>query len=409
MHCSSKMCSAMKEQRFNTSTTDSLLPSRRGTAVQMETKLRGNDAIQNVTMVSRPPTPIPVYEKPKKMIKYKMTGNNNVFVEEDNAISNHSSDPAEQCDTDELTITELDVTNKRGENIVIFDIAKDEKYASSVADKGDSCLTLVPLTDKPGTISDIYFQTTQELHSESQCLPVPNTLYEKELEKSRLSRKRKRTRNKKADYTPRLKHRDKTQDTVPERLLKRTLNIRPSSGTSTWTTDSKISFGSTDSLTIIDSDMAKETKTDRYSYINSGTIPINFKQFTPGANTELVDLEDEGEDINNDSLLTDEQDQTEQLDVWFGMKPYEVFTSTGERDTGVVKTVASGPSSSECNTKQKLMYSRFARRPQSESVLRRAAKPPLPPGSELKIRPTSETVRRPHAFSKHFTTDLDIH
>lgn len=351
--------------------------------------------------------------------------------------------PSDKVENDKLTTTKLNVTNKREENIVTFDMSMDERYAESAnkesldssTKSGHSKSTPDTFSDnhiqtgqsprkdivnpssmsehskiRPGTLSEIHIQTTQEIQANSQLKEVRRTLYEKDLEKSRMSRKRKRTRDRKSDYIHRpgsVTLNEKGHERFPGGSLK-SLKARPGSGTSSWTIDSQKSLGSTDTLHSFDIEMDAETKHVQYSYIDSGTTPISFKTFTDES-TEIIDLEDHG-DLNDDSWLSDDHSKPEQsFSDWYGVKPYKVSQNSGRNDAGVVKTLAHGPSSSEISTKNKLMYSRFARRPQSESVLRKGRKPPLPPGAELKMRPVSDTVNRSHVTSRYFTTDLDIH
>ena len=71
--------------------------------------------------------------------------------------------------------------------------------------------------------------------------------------------------------------------------------------------------------------------------------------------------------------------------------------------------IPTGSSSSDIHTKQKLLNSKYERRPYSESVLRLAGRPPLPPDTSLIVaRPVSEKVRRAQAYSIFFTPDMDL-
>ena len=79
-------------------------------------------------------------------------------------------------------------------------------------------------------------------------------------------------------------------------------------------------------------------------------------------------------------------------------------------DLSHTNEIPSGSSTSDINTKQKLLYSKYERRPYSESVLRLAGRPPLPPDTSSNVnRPVSEKVRRAQAYSRYFTPDLDLY
>ena len=81
-------------------------------------------------------------------------------------------------------------------------------------------------------------------------------------------------------------------------------------------------------------------------------------------------------------------------------------------DLSHTSEIPSGSSTSDINTKQKLLYSKYERRPYSESVLRLAGRPPLPPDTSLHVnvnRPVSEKVRRAQACSRYFTPDMDLY
>ncbi|XP_045201307.2 uncharacterized protein LOC123554930 [Mercenaria mercenaria] len=390
-----------KEERLNPVTTDILLPRRKEVQsvkldiVNKTDNVANNTAKDNATTFSRRDTPYPNTNILKHEFKPK-----DVEIKEmsDNAPPDSNDEvPSIKLENEKLTIANLDVTNTRDEKVVTFDMSKHIETRDSRR-KSDN------IKDRPGTLTDIHVQTTHELDTENHSTTCQKTLYEQDLDKVRKSRKRKRTRNRQSDYTPRsvtIAFKDNDKNRFFERSLA-SLKGRPNSGTSTWTSGSKNSLGSTDTLHSFDMETNVEAKQDRYSYIHSGTTPVSFRNVSD-ENTEIIDLEDNG-DLNDDSWLSEEPIQKEeQFDAWYGMKPYKVMPNAGRKDAGVVQAYTRGPSSSELRTKEKLMYSRFARRPQSESVLRNRGKPPIPPGTQLKKRPVSDTVR------KYFTTDLDIH
>lgn len=237
---------------------------------------------------------------------------------------------------------------------------------------------------------------------------TPKRLFEDELEKKRQKRKRKHVANTKPDYLP-----GKLNDKENASPLPSLFNPRPFSGASNCTLDSRQSYGSNVTLNSFKVENTSPTPNpDQYSYIQNNSTPISFKSFAidiHGEKAEIIDIEGGDGDPNNDSWLEDDKPHSEkQMDAWYGVKPYEVMKSAGEYDKGMISEVP-GSHASNDKTKQKLLYSRFSRRPQSESVLRGLGKPPLPPGALKKFRPASDTGRRTLNNSRYFTTDLDIH
>lgn len=410
---SGKRYSFRKGEKINPATTDILLPRRKEPSEPANDK---DDKMQSGVPTAgkaiRDDTPMPktAIMKPKLNLNKKPDGVPRLVLED---AEEESEDQKKENSKPEVVLTHLDVNNEREENILTFDESIDIREVKNhdITTKAPKETQEEPHVarhgDKAHTVSDIKFETT-ELPSDSKSIPTPKNIYDKELQKERLKRKRKRDR--KPDSSKRRGHSvDRDGDVFLEGSLKQTLKNRPGSAASTWTMDSKKSLGSTDTLHSFD----LETETDRrerYSYLDTGTTPISFKSYVVDGNAEIIDLEDTGGDPNDDSWLTDDRNESrkdEKFDVWYGMKPYDVVTSVGRKDSGVV-AAASGPSSSDTSTKHKLIYSRFARRPQSESVLGNS-RPPKPPANVLKTRPVSDTVRKSNQMNQYFTTDLDIH
>ncbi|KAH3777316.1 hypothetical protein DPMN_178756 [Dreissena polymorpha] len=205
------------------------------------------------------------------------------------------------------------------------------------------------------------------------------------------------------------------------------LQSRPTSGVSTWTANSRETlnsrnatqastpFGSTDTLHIFDmdgTDAGAPYELQLYPHLQTRVTPISFNGLADDYPKGIIDLEDTDHQAGNgsDDSWLDANKFT--FDAWYGMKPYNVMGSSSRKDSDAhvpnSDPVASGPTSSSLQTKQKLLYSRFARRPQSDSVLRMRGRPPLPPGNDVHLRPTSETQRKIQTFCRNFASDLDI-
>lgn len=395
------------EEKLNPATTDILLPRRKiSTKENPDAKLISSDT-QGTKKRGREDTPMPTTSMLTQKVNLNTKTSVPQLVLEDAVLDGDTED---QHDKTKLMLTPLNVSNKREENLLSFDNLKDDQNTKQ-GNESHKQVEMKPGShvNKTGTLSDILVETS-EPSPQSNVLQVPKSIHDKELEKARRKRKRKRNDNSKK-YGHERKG-DINHDVFIEGSLKHNLKTRPESATSTWTLDSKRSFGSNDTLNSFDPETETDKRDERYSYLASGTTPISFKSYNVDENTEIIDLEDNGGDPNNDSWLTDDKSETakeEKFDVWYGIKPYEVISSTGRIDSGILTSANSGPSSSVQSTKQKLLYSRFARRPHSESVLRAAGKPPLPPGKDLKTRPVSDTVRKSKLVSRYYTTDLDIH
>ncbi|XP_052783361.1 uncharacterized protein LOC128219576 [Mya arenaria] len=282
------------------------------------------------------------------------------------------------------------------------------------------------LTAMNSTIQDRIGEQTADEHSKIASVMLTNktetksvpsgTLYESELKRSRESRKRKRgPKRSKPDYTPRPQEVSKIRHTGHSIELNGKSRIRRDSAKtgSTLTLDGKMSLGSNDSLYSFDiekfnkeNDQANQT----YSYVRTGTTPINFKGLTDDDKANIIDIEDDDFNDSGDDSWLESKPSEEKFDAFYGMKPYTVLGSTNLNDSDRRRSdsPASGPSTNALSTKQKLLYSRFNRRPYSETVLPSNNRPPLPPGKDIKIRPASETQRKTQTFSRYFASDFDV-
>lgn len=282
------------------------------------------------------------------------------------------------------------------------------------------------------------------LSTEKQAV-LTTTMHERDLKVSRKRKRREKTGNagKGAIST------DTHFDGFLRSKVNTTLRSRPGSGTSTWTLDStqtldtSLTFGSLKMNNATDGESAGNDRSDRfnvgqralgstdslkssrldgepvtgseghnqYSYLTCTTTPISYNSVMTDEATEIVDMEDDtGED---DSLKPSGQTKVNNFDAWLGIKPYNVISSSHQKDSDSSvnsrQMFAIGPSTSELNTKQKLLYAKYARRPKSESILDGRGKPPLPPTADLKRRPASDTMRKSQGFSRYFASDVDMH
>ena len=402
--------------KFNPVTTDILLPRRKETPPAQTTQQRNidNTAENKTTKDSAPAfvrkdTPYPGKGVPiTKLEVMQKSKDHSVILEKDEMTNLNRKDlPSNQAKI-------INVTKTKPNSNLLSRMSPSPIKQETLENKETHLHR--HMKDRPGTLSDIHVHTDDmEIKSESHLVQMPKTLYEQDLENTRLARKRKRTKNRQSDYTPQQSDvgalNVKDNDVVVEGTLK-SLKGRPDSGTSVWTMDSKKVFGSTDTLRSVGMEPWSDSLADNYPHIKAGMTPVSFRTFDESADISLYMYIHNYGHLNNDSWLSDDQPagKEQSFDEWYGVKPYKTVSSVGKRDTGVIKNNESGPSSSELSTKQKLIYSRFARRPQSESLPRMIKKPPLPPGTQLRTRPVSDTVRKPnHASSTFFTTDLDIH
>ena len=180
---------------------------------------------------------------------------------------------------------------------------------------------------------------------------------------------------------------------------------RVGSNTSTWAINSRQSFGSNDALNSMGSN---NTGRQQYSYLNIDSEPIHFKSKA----SDLLDIED----VDNgwDDVDDDVNDNVkETFDAWCCVKPYTVIASSNVMDSDssehVRQVFSLGPSSTELNTKQKLLKAKCAQRPRSETSLDKSSKPPLPPDVILRRRPASDTGSRSQYFSRYFTSNVNMH
>ena len=217
--------------------------------------------------------------------------------------------------------------------------------------------------------------------------PLPKDLYQKELERVRLNRKRKRRAQKRnPDYTPRV---PKQSDTEAMAYLGSDVIFKSKLKPAHSTIASNLS--STENLTVFGSESRLSGTSDLSSLDKSNELLPDGVIFRDETLTGEVDL------YSLDSL--------DDRNTRFFSEKNSLMLGDLSHQYGI----PSGPSTSDINTKQKLLYSKYERRPYSESVLRLAGRPPLPPDTSSNAnRPVSEKVRRAQTYSRYFTPDLDL-
>ncbi|KAL4220328.1 hypothetical protein ACF0H5_020735 [Mactra antiquata] len=422
--------------RFNPSTTDILLPARKhvdhnvvpDNTSKVSKKVLITEPVENKSKESnkksrRKDTPIPKHLRINngsipRIIK-RPGDNFNKILEHKSEVPNLNvrSNDRELKDLKEASkgsdqVNVHDANNATKDNISInvytYNFYNENKQDTHNHDEDDEISKLLDNSidnsiDKPE--GKTFTDTHKENNDDSTTIlsATPHRMFDNESEKKRQTRKRKRGIKKRNEHIP-----GKIDDTGTARTLSTALRRRPDSVCSNLTTDSKQSLDSIDNL---NNSYDMDANPLGRRTLETSSTPIGFKSFmvdAEGEPAEIVDLEAEGDDPANDSWL--ENDKPQDVDAWYGVKPYEVVANTSIHDGGVIQAVESGPSSNDKITKQKLLYSRFARRPQSDYVARGMGKPPLPPGAVQKIRPVSDTGQRSQFnSSRYFTTDLDIH
>ena len=221
--------------------------------------------------------------------------------------------------------------------------------------------------------------------------PLPKDLYQKELERVRMNRKRKRKiQRRNPDNTPRV---PKPGDSEAMGYLGSNVIFKNKHQHVTDSTGRPVDRSSNENLSEFGSESRLSTTSDLSSVDKSNELLPDAVLFSDKTLTGDVDLYslDSTED-RNDRFFTDKKNSMILGDL----------SHTNE--------IPSGSSTSDMNTKQKLLYSKYERRPYSESVLRLAGRPPLPPDTSTNVnRPVSEKVRRAQAYSRYFTPDLDLY
>ena len=214
--------------------------------------------------------------------------------------------------------------------------------------------------------------------------PLPKDVYQKELERVRLNRKRKRrTQRRNPDDTPRV---PKPGDTEAMGYLGSNVIFRNKQKPSSGSDKKTLEVQSTDTVSDIGSDSRLSVVSDLSSLNKSNELLTDQLIFSDKNIEKDVDL------YSLDS--TDEKNS-------------KFFTE--KKNSLILGDLQSGSSTSDVFTKQKFLYSKFERRPYSETVLSLAGRPPLPPDPTPNVnRPVSEKVRRAQAYSRYFTPDLDM-
>ena len=218
--------------------------------------------------------------------------------------------------------------------------------------------------------------------------PLPKELYQKELEKVRMNRKRKRFPRRNPDDTPRV---PKPNDTEAMGYLGSNVIFRDKQKSSRGSTPMPFDLSSTESLRGNDSIFSENSDMTLLDKSNEFVADsVVFRDNTVERDIDIFSL-DSVEEANN-RFFSDKKN-----DLIRGDLPFQ-------------SDLQSGSSTSDVYTKQKLLYSRFERRPYSETALRLAGRPPLPPEDAKTVaRPVSEKVRRAQAYSRYFTPDVDLY
>lgn len=221
--------------------------------------------------------------------------------------------------------------------------------------------------------------------------PLPKDLYQKELERVRMNRKRKRkVQRRNPDNTPRV---PKPGDTEAMGYLGSNVIFKNKQQHVTDSVMKSVDLSSTENLSEFGSESRLSTTSDLSSMDKANDLLPDGVLFSDKTLTRDVDLYslDSVEEKNN-RFFTDKKNSMILAD----------FSSPND--------IPTGSSSSDIHTKQKLLYSKYERRPYSESVLRLAGRPPLPPDLSSNVtRPVSEKVRRAQAYSRYFTPDMDLY
>ena len=247
--------------------------------------------------------------------------------------------------------------------------------------------------DENKTLQDINVSGSSESNLrasvETRVLsPLPKELYQKELEKVRMNRKRKRYPRRNPDDTPRV---PKPNDTEAMGYLGSNVIFRDKQKSSRGSTPMPFDLSSTESLRGNDSIFSENSDMALLDKSNEFVVDsVVFRDNTVERDIDIFSL-DSVEEANN-RFFSDKKN-----DLIRGDLPFQ-------------SDLQSGSSTSDVYTKQKLLYSRFERRPYSETALRLAGRPPLPPeDSKTVARPVSEKVRRAQAYSRYFTPDVDLY
>ena len=283
---------------------------------------------------------------------------------------------------DKNNAIEKKADNKRS-GIVCEAVEKDGGISLEYKDTRNA--PLIPNTDRNPRESADVIPVEPRVTS-----PLPKDLYQKELERVRMNRKRKRkVQRRNPDNTPRV---PKPGDTEGMGYLGSNVIFK---NKQQHVTDSVMKSGdlsSTENLSEFGSESRLSTTSDLSSMDKANDLLPDGVLYSDETLTRDVDLYSlDSVEERNDRFFTDKRNS---------MLLADLSSPNG---------IPTGSSSSDIHTKQKLLYSKYERRPYSESVLRLAGRPPLPPDTSLNVaRPVSEKVRRAQAYSRYFTPDMDL-
>jgi len=283
-----------------------------------------------------------------------------------------------------------------------------------------------------GSCSSLNFESFLAKHdSVTKPTFMLQTLLDKEVLTHREKRKRKREtrlQNRKLNTTPSVSaeslHKTNANSTADAGKTEKENtsdgnHIEYERPVSTWTSASKKSLGSNDSLLSFDVDKydrEHKTRGQRF-HENDGPTALEFRSLHNDVEDEIVDIEESGNQDSDDDTWLDTKSRQNKHDPFYGVKPYRVVDSGSFYDSDVRTQI---PFNDKVNTttdeiimnrtRQKLIQSRKFGRPVSETVMSTltANRPPLPPGRDVKARPQSETQRKTHTFSRYFASDLDV-
>ena len=286
-------------------------------------------------------------------------------------------------------------TNKHADNNKLNNLNKNTSVVCEPVEttEGISVAYRSGTKDKNKTLQDMNVSGSSESNLrasvETRVLsPLPKEMYQKELEKVRMNRKRKRYPRRNPDDTPRV---PKPNDTEAMGYLGSNVIFRDKQKSSRGSTPMPFDLSSTESLRGNDSMFSENSDMTLLDKSNEFVVDsVVFKDNTVEKDIDIFSL-DSVEEANN-RFFSDKKN-----DLIRGDLPFQ-------------SDLQSGSSTSDVYTKQKLLYSRFERRPYSETALRLAGRPPLPPeDSKTVARPVSEKVRRAQAYSRYFTPDVDLY
>ena len=317
--------------------------------------------------------------------------NKQVYSNKMNNLNNNTSDVISRA----RGSGDVKETNKHADSNKLNNLSKNTSVVCEPVEttEGISVAYRSGTKDKNKTLQDMDVSGSSESNLKASVeirvqSPLPKELYQKELEKVRMNRKRKRYPRRNPDDTPRV---PKPNDTEAMGYLGSNVIFRDKQKSSRGSTPMPFDLSSTESLRGNDSMFSENSDMALLDKSNEFVVDsVVFRENTVERDIDIFSL-DSVEEANN-RFFSDKKN-----DLIRGDLPFQ-------------SDLQSGSSTSDVYTKQKLLYSRFERRPYSETAMRLAGRPPLPPeDSKTVARPVSEKVRRAQAYSRYFTPDVDLY